>query len=92
MLGGRHAGEGGRGEHASLLSFSWGAVGAKVPFLNAIICFPIVKMLQRRSYKLKASNISVKKTITYMTVKGIVHDIRKKVPRMLSISETDLLV
>ena len=33
------------------------AGGAKVPFLNAIICFLIVNMIQRRSYKLKASNI-----------------------------------
>ena len=34
-----------------------GAEGAKVPFLNAMICFLIVNMIQRRSYKLKASNI-----------------------------------
>ena len=34
-----------------------GAGGAKVPFLNAMICFLIVNMIQRRSYKLKASNI-----------------------------------
>ena len=31
--------------------------GAKVPFLNAMICFLIVNMIQRKSYKLKASNI-----------------------------------
>ena len=30
---------------------------AKVSFLNAMICFLIVNMIQRRSYKLKASNI-----------------------------------
>ena len=34
-----------------------GAGEAKVPFLNAMICFLIVNMIQRRSYKLKASNI-----------------------------------
>ena len=34
-----------------------GQGGAKVPFLNAMICFLIVNMIQRRSYKLKASNI-----------------------------------
>ena len=34
-----------------------GAVGAKVPFLNAMICFLIVNMIQRRSYKLKTSTI-----------------------------------
>ena len=33
------------------------AIGAKGPFLNAMICFLIVNMIQRRSYKLKASNI-----------------------------------
>ena len=33
------------------------AGGAKVPFLNAMICFLIVNMIQRRSYKLKTSNI-----------------------------------
>ena len=34
-----------------------GAGGAKVPFLNAMICFIIVNMIQRRSYKLRSSNI-----------------------------------
>ena len=34
-----------------------GAGGAKVPFLNAVICFLIVNMIQRRSYELKASNV-----------------------------------
>ena len=34
-----------------------GQEGAKVPFLNAMICFLIVNMIQRRSYTLKASNI-----------------------------------
>ena len=33
------------------------AGGAKVPLLNALICFLIVNMIQRRSYKLKAINI-----------------------------------
>ena len=28
-----------------------GAEGAQVPFLNAVICFLIVNMIQRRSYK-----------------------------------------
>ena len=52
----RHAGEGGReGGGAPPVG---GAGGAKVPFLNAMICFLIVNMVQRRSYyKLKASNI-----------------------------------
>ena len=48
-----------------------GAGGAKVPFLNAMICFLIVNMIQRRSYKLKASNIRLEKTIIYMTVRDI---------------------
>ena len=53
----RHAGEGGRGSmRPSCLSVG-GAGGAKVPFLNAMICFPIVNMIQRRSSKLKTSNI-----------------------------------
>ena len=34
-----------------------GAGGAKVPLLNAMICFLIVNMIQRRSYKPEASNI-----------------------------------
>ena len=51
----RHAGEG-AGEQAPL-PFSLGAGGANVPFLNAMICLLIVTMIQRRSYKLKASNI-----------------------------------
>ena len=34
-----------------------GAGGAKVPFLHTMICFPIVTMIQQRSYKLKTSNI-----------------------------------
>ena len=50
----RHAGEGSR--RPSCLSVR-GAGGAKVPFLNAMICFLIVNMIQRRSYKLKASNL-----------------------------------
>ena len=62
-----------------------------MPFLNAMICFPIANMIQRRSYKLKASNISLEKTIIYTTVRGIAHDIRKKVPGMPSISGIDLL-
>ena len=53
----RHAGEGGRGEQAPLLPFSWGSRGSKSALLNAMICFLIVNMTQRRSYKLKASNI-----------------------------------
>ena len=44
------------GQAPSCLSVR-GAGGAKVPFLNAMICFLIVNMIQRRSYKLKASNI-----------------------------------
>ena len=48
-------GEGGS-RRPSCLSVG-GAGGAKVPFLNAMICFLIVNMVQRRSYKLKASNI-----------------------------------
>ena len=44
----RHAGEGGKGSmRLSCLSVG-GAGGAKVPFLNAMICFPIVNMIQRR--------------------------------------------
>ena len=62
-----------------------------MPFLNAMICFPIVNMIQQRSYKLEASNISLDKTIIYSTVRGIAHDIHKKVPRMPSISGIDLL-
>ena len=50
----RHAGEGGR--RPSFLSVG-GAGGAKAPFLNAMICFLIGNMIQRRSYKLKAANI-----------------------------------
>ena len=46
-----------RREQAPILPFSWGAGGAKVPFLNAMICFLVVNMIQRRSYRLKASNI-----------------------------------
>ena len=46
----------GGSRHPSCLS-DGGAGGAKVPFLNAMICFLIVNMIQRRSYKLKASNI-----------------------------------
>ena len=48
-----------------------GAGGAKVPFLTAMIYFLIVNMIQRRSYKLKASNIRLEKTIIYMTVRDI---------------------
>ena len=63
-----------------------------MPYLNAMICFPIVNMIQRRSYKLKTSNICLEKTIIDMTVRGIAHDIpQKKVPRMPSISVIDLL-
>ena len=51
----RHAGEGG-GRRPSCLSVG-GAGVAKVPFSNAMICFLIVNMIQRRSYKLNASNI-----------------------------------
>ena len=53
----RHAGEGGRGSRCPSCLSVRGAGGAKVPFLNAITCFLIVNMIQRRSYKLKASNI-----------------------------------
>ena len=74
----------------SCLSFGV-AGGAEVPLLNAMICFPIVDTIQQRSYKLETSNISLKKTIIYMTVRGIAYDIPKKVPRMPSISEIDLL-
>ena len=63
-----------------------------MPFLNAMICFPIVNMIQRRSYKLKASEqFHLEKTIIYMAVRGIAHDSPKKVPRMPSISGIDLL-
>ena len=65
--------------------------GAKVPFLNVMICFPMVNMIQQRSYKLKASNISLEKTIIYMTVRGIALDIPQKVPRMPSTSGVYLL-
>ena len=34
-----------------------GAGGAKAPFLNAMICFLIANMIQRRSSKLKANNL-----------------------------------
>ena len=37
-------------------AFQLGEQG-ELPFLNAMICFPIVHMIQRRSYKLKASHI-----------------------------------
>ena len=74
----RHAGEGGRREQAPLLPFSWGSRGAKLPFLNAMICLLIVNMIQRRSYKLKASNIWLEKTVIYMTVRGIAHEIPQK--------------
>ena len=82
---------GGRGEQAPLLPFSWGSMGSKSAFLNAMICFLMVSMIQWRSYKLKASNIGLEKTITYMTVRGIAHDIPQKVPGMLSISGIYLL-
>ena len=62
-----------------------------MPFLNAMICFLIGSMIQRRLYKLKASNILLEKTIIYMTVRGIAHDIPQKVPRMPSISGIYLL-
>ena len=57
-VGSRHAGEGeaGGSRRPSCLSVG-GAGGAKVPFLNAMISFLIVNMIQRRSYKLSASNI-----------------------------------
>ena len=54
---GRHAGEGAGGNRGSSCLSAGGAEGAKVPFLNGMICFLIVNMTQRRSYKLKASNI-----------------------------------
>ena len=49
IIAGRHAGEGGAGgsRRPSYLSVG-GAGGAKVPFLNAMICFLIVNMIQRR--------------------------------------------
>ena len=72
--------ERGQGEHALLLPFSWGSRGNKSALLNAMICFLIVNMIQRRSTK-----------IIYMTVRGIAYDIPKKVPRMPSISGVDLL-
>ena len=78
---------GGRGSRRPSCLSVRGAGGAKVPFLNAMICFLIVNMIQRRSYKLKASNIWLEKTIIYMTLRGIAHDIPQKVPRMPSISE-----
>ena len=65
--------------------------GAKVPFLNAMICFLFVNMIQRRSYKLKASNTSLEKTIIYMAVRGIAHDIPQNAPQMPSISGIYLL-
>ena len=46
----------GGNRHPSCLSVE-GAGGAKVPFLNAMICCLNVSMIQRRSYRLKASNI-----------------------------------
>ena len=53
----RHAGEeAGGSRRPSGLSVE-GAGGAKVHFLNAMICFLIGNMIQRRSYKPKASNI-----------------------------------
>ena len=88
----RHAEEGGAGGSRcpSCLS-AGGAGGAKVPFLSAMICFLIVNMIERISYKLKASNIGLEKTTIYMTVRGIAHDIPQKVPRMPSISGIYLL-
>ena len=62
-----------------------------MPFLNAMICFLLVNMIQRRSYKLKASNIGLEKAIIYLTARGIAHDIPHKVPRMPSISGIYLL-
>ena len=52
----RRRGGAGGSRRPSCLSVG-GAGGAKVLFLNAMICFLIVNMIQRRSYKLKASNI-----------------------------------
>ena len=53
----RHAREGGRGSRRpSCLSVA-GAGGAKVPYLNEMTYFLIVNTIQRRSHKLKASNI-----------------------------------
>ena len=44
-------------------AFHLGSRGAKVPFLNAMICFPVVNMIQQRSDKLQTSNISLDKVI-----------------------------
>ena len=82
---------GGRGSRRPACLSVGGAGGAKLPFLNAMICFLTVNMIQRRSYKLKASNISLEKTIIYMTVRGIAHVIPQKVTRMPSISGVYLL-
>ena len=57
LLVSRHAGEGGRGSRRPSCLSVGGAWGAKLSFLNAMICFLIVNIIQRRSYKLKASNI-----------------------------------
>ena len=81
----------GRGSRRPSCLSAGGAGGAKVPFLNAMICFPVVNMIQQRSYKLKTSNIWLEKAIIYMTVRGIAYDIPKKVPRMPSISGIHLL-
>ena len=87
----RHAGEGGRREQVPPV-FELGEQGVlKVPFLNAMICCPIVNMIQRRSYKLETSNIRLEKAIIYMTVRSIAHDITKRVPWMPSISGIHLL-
>ena len=56
LLPGTPEREAGGSRRPSCLSVG-GAGGAKVPFLNAMICFLIVNMIQRRSYKLKASNV-----------------------------------
>ena len=62
-----------------------------MPFLNAMICFPIANMIQQRSCKVNTNTIGLEKAITYMPVRGIAHDIPKKVPRMPSISGIHLL-
>ena len=82
----RQAEEGDRREQAPSCLSVGGAGGAKGLFSNAMICFLVVTMIQRRSYKLKASNIRLEKTIIYMTVRGIAHDIPQNVLRMPSIS------
>ena len=49
--------EGGRREQAPLLPFSWWSRGSKSALFKCSDFFVIVNMIQRTSYRLKASNI-----------------------------------